>query len=59
MKCAPSKVLLALLPSWCHAAHIRSIYDVMHVPRQEVGNLLALVGRMQLRKIKGNCSQGS
>jgi len=26
MKCAPSKVLLALLPSWRHAAHIRCMY---------------------------------
>jgi hypothetical protein len=59
MKCAPSKVLLALLVSWRHEAHIRSIYDVLHVLRQGVGNLLALVDRMQLRKIKGNRSQGS
>jgi len=59
MKCARSKVLLALLVSWRHEAHIRSIYDVLHVLRQGVGNLLALVDRMQLRKIKGNRSQSS
>jgi hypothetical protein len=32
---------------------------LLYVPRQEVDNLSTIVGRMQLRKIKGNRSQSS